>query len=178
MNFQYFFFDTYLGYFLQMVPFALIAGVAFGVWKFRRGAGKWRSIFSGLLAAYLTGLVGVTLLLRVIGLLWYWLFYHRPGGRVWFFEWSYNFIPNFWTNFRAENLANALMFVPFGILHPLAGERASFYKTMKHGAALVLTIELLQPIFGRAFDINDIILNLAGIAASAGIYHLVLNRSE
>lgn len=170
MTFQYFFFDTYLGYFLQMVPFAAIAGIAAGIWKHRCGATKLRSVCSGLLAAYLAGLVGVTLLLRVVNLMWYRLIYGQSGGSAWFFEWTYDFIPDFWQHFRAENLANALMFVPFGILYPLAGERASFRKTLKHGLGLVLAIELLQPIFGRAFDINDIILNLTGIVISAGLF--------
>lgn len=170
MNFQYFFFDTYPGYFLQMVPFAAIAGVSVGLWKYRRGATGSRSVCSGLLAAYLTGLVGVTLLLRLVNLLWYRLIYGQSGGSAWFFEWTYDLIPDFWNHFRAEKLANALMFVPFGILHPLAGEGASFRKTLMHGLGLVLAIELLQPIFGRAFDINDIILNLTGIVISAGLF--------
>ena len=169
MTFQYFFFNTYAGYFLQMVPFAAIAGVGYGLWKRRRGAGKGRCICSGLLAAYLTGLVGVTLLLRPIGLMWYWIFYQQPGGRMWFFEWTYDFVPDFWKHFRAENLANALMFVPFGVLYPLAGEGRSFLRTLAAGAVLVLVIELLQPIFGRAFDINDVILNIAGITVSAAV---------
>ncbi len=169
MTFQYFFFNTYPGYFLQMVPFALAAGLIVGVRKRRQGRGLW----AGLLAAYLTGLVGVTLLLRAINLLWYWIFYHQSGGRMWFFEWTYNLIPNFWNHFRGENLANALMFVPFGVLYPLAGEGRSFRRTIVAGAVLILSIELLQPIFGRAFDINDVILNLAGIAASAGAFHLI-----
>ena len=169
MNFQYFFFNTYAGYFLQMVPFALGAGLIVGLRKRRQGRGLW----AGLLAAYLTGLVGVTLLLRVIGLMWYWLFYQHSGGRVWFFEWTYNFIPNFWHHFRGETLANALMFLPFGVLYPLAGEGRGFRRTMAAGAVLVLAIELLQPVFGRAFDINDVILNLAGVAVSAGVFELI-----
>lgn len=32
--------------------------------------------------------------------------------------------------------------------------------------------ELLQPVFGRRFDINDIILNGIGVIASTGIYYL------
>ena len=172
MTFQYFFFDTYIGYFLQMVPLAAIAGRVVGRWRYRRGAGKRQSIFSGLLAAYLTGLVGVTLLLRVINLGWYWLIYRRTGGRIWFFEWTYNFIPDFWKHFRPETLANALMFVPFGVLYPLV-KGSSFRKTVTAGLMLILAIELLQPVFGRAFDINDVILNLAGVVVSAGVYHMV-----
>ena len=165
MTFQYFFFNTYPGYFLQMVPFALAAGLTVGL--------RRKRLWAGLLAAYLTGLVGVTLLLRLIGLMWYWIFYQQPGGRVWFFEWTYDFVPDFWKHFRGENLANALMFVPFGILYPLAGEHRSFRRTLSAGLGLVLVIELLQPVFGRAFDVNDVILNMAGIAASAAVFRIV-----
>ena len=175
MTFQYFFFDTSPGYFLQMVPFAVAAGLAVGLRKVRQGQGS--GLWAGLLAAYLTGLVGVTLLLRVVNLCWYWLFYQSSGGQARFFEWSYNFIPNFWHHFRAETLANALMFLPFGVLYPLAGEGRCFRRTLTAGAVLILTIELLQPVFGRAFDINDVILNLAGVALSAGIYHLFRRKT-
>lgn len=36
MNFQYFFFDTYPGYFLQMLPFALLVGAVYGFIRFIR----------------------------------------------------------------------------------------------------------------------------------------------
>ena len=173
MTFQYFFFDTYAGYFLQMAPFAAVAGALVGLWQYRRGAGKRRSVCCGLLGAYLVGLVGVTLLLRVINLMWYWLIYGQSGGRAWFFEWTYDFIPDFWNHFRRENLANALMYLPFGVLHPLAAQKRSFCRTVGAGLVLILAIELLQPIFGRSFDMNDVILNLAGVAVSAGVFHAV-----
>ena len=32
MTFQYFFFDTYPGYFLQALPIALIAGIIYANW--------------------------------------------------------------------------------------------------------------------------------------------------
>ncbi len=176
MTFQYFFFNTYPGYFLQMVPAALAVGIGAGLWKYRNSGEKGRSLWFGLLGAYLTGLVGVTLLLRVVNLGWHWLFYRQSGGAVWFFEWTYDFVPDFWKHFRGENLANMLMFVPFGVLYPLARQKRSFRQTIRAGLALVLTIELLQPVFGRAFDINDVILNMAGIAVSAGITRLLQRK--
>ena len=36
MNFQYFFFDTYIGYFLQALPIALVVGALFGIIRFRK----------------------------------------------------------------------------------------------------------------------------------------------
>lgn len=79
MTFQYFFFNTYPGYFLQMVPLALAVGIVSGLWKYRRGVGKGRSICIGL----------------------------------------------------------------------------------------------LQPIFGRAFDVNDVILNLTGIVVSTAVFRMI-----
>ena len=37
------------------------------------------------------------------------------------------------------------------------------------GITFVLIIEILQPVFGRLFDINDIILNSLGILISTSI---------
>lgn len=38
------------------------------------------------------------------------------------------------------------------------------------GVVVVLVIEILQPIFGRSFDMNDIILNSLGIVVSTTIF--------
>ena len=35
MTFQYFFFDTYIGYFLQALPFALLVGAICGIIRYR-----------------------------------------------------------------------------------------------------------------------------------------------
>lgn len=36
-------------------------------------------------------------------------------------------------------------------------------------------IEVFQPVFGRVFDLNDVILNLLGIVISKGIFTIVKN---
>ena len=66
-----------------------------------------------------------------------------------------------------------MMFLPFGVLHPLSHPKYTFRKTVFAGLIYVAVIEVLQPVFGRAFDINDIILNTFGIVVSAGMYFLV-----
>ena len=67
---------------------------------------------------------------------------------------------------------NAVMFLPSGIFLPLVYRRLdSFGKVLAAGAFLSLCIELLQlPFASRATDIDDVILNLLGIAAGYGIY--------
>lgn len=61
------------------------------------------------------------------------------------------------------------MFLPFGILYPLSQEKPAWTKCVITGIAAVAVIEGLQPIFGRAFDMNDIILNSLGIVVSTTV---------
>lgn len=41
---------------------------------------------------------------------------------------------------------------------------------MKSGTICVGAIEIIQPVFGQVFDINDIILNLIGLVTAATIF--------
>ena len=69
-------------------------------------------------------------------------------------------------------IGNMLMFAPYGLF-------ISFYlKNEKPWLTLILTfiasfsIELVQMVIGRVFDIDDIILNLLGGSLGFGIYYL------
>ena len=88
MPFSYFFFDPYPGYFLQALPIALLAGLLCGVRRFTRdkAAPAARKVFAALFAAYITGLLCLTLFLHLISGLWYFLLYHQLSGRTyrWF----------------------------------------------------------------------------------------------
>ncbi|MEY8403706.1 VanZ family protein [Oscillospiraceae bacterium 44-34] len=64
------------------------------------------------------------------------------------------------------------MYLPFGILYPLFRKGSGWKRTVTAGVAVSLIIELLQPIFGRSFDINDIILNAMSVAVSAAVFYL------
>ena len=174
MNFQYFFFSTYPGFFLQALPIALITGIAYAIHKIRqrrrRSTGK--IILSSLFSCYITGLLCLTLFNSIIGDIYYFLFYHAPSGRShqWF-TFEYDFIPDFFHNFGAENLGNIVMFLPFGILYPLFREDSTWKRTLVAGFMTTFGIELLQPVFGRSFDINDIILNSLGVIASTIVFY-------
>ncbi|MCG4529290.1 VanZ family protein [Intestinimonas massiliensis] len=72
----------------------------------------------------------------------------------------------------AENAGNILMFLPFGALYPLFHRNSTWIHTILMGIGVSVGIELLQPIFGRSFDINDIILNGFGVIVSTGIFFL------
>ena len=184
MNFQYFFFNTYPGFFLQALPVALIAGAIF-VLRHRRRTPEiptGRLILSSLFVCYVTGLLCVTLFYYILADIYYFLFYHMPSGRsVHWFNFEYDFIPDFFHHFGSENLGNILMFFPFGILYPIFNERTTWKQAVLMGIAVSVVIELLQPIFGRSFDLNDIILNGLGVIISTAVYSvltLTLRRSH
>lgn len=67
----------------------------------------------------------------------------------------------------AMMLGNALMLVPFGLLVPLLWDRLRGWRVLPVGLGFILAVELLQPLTGRAFDIDDIVLNFLGVAAGA-----------
>lgn len=173
MTFQYFFFDTYPGLFLQMLPIALLAGAVYVLVRTRREPrlSTGQAVLGSLFVCYLTALVGLTLFEKLIGGAYYRLFYHMPSGQNYrWFTLEYYLIPDSFHHFSAENLGNILLYLPFGILYPLFDRRASWKKTLCAGVLTCVAIELVQPIFDRSFDINDIILNAMGLAISTAIF--------
>lgn len=183
MTSQYFFFDTYIGYFLQMLPIAILVGGIYGIVKYKLNKEiKLSKLFlKCLFVSYMTGLVGLVLLFDIVGDLWYSLFYHMDSGRtVKFFTGDFNLVPDFYNHINREVIGNLIMFLPFGILYPLSRTKPSYKNVVLTGIICVFIIELLQPVFGRAFDINDIILNAIGIIISATVFfvaqHFVIKK--
>ena len=74
-----------------------------------------------------------------------------------------------------NNIGNTAMFIPSGIILPIIYKKLnSFWKVVAAGAMISLCIEILQlPFSGRASDVDDLILNTAGVMIGYGIYALV-----
>lgn len=173
MPFQYFFFSTYPGMFLQALPVALVAGLVCLLADRRKHPelSQGKRFLRALFVCYLTGLLCLTLFLGVLQELYYRLLYRRPSGNgVAWFTGAWGLLPTFFFRFSQENLGNLLLFLPFGVLYPLFQMQPSWKRTLLGGAAACLAVELLQPIFGRSFDTNDLLLNLAGICLSTGVF--------
>ena len=172
MNFQYFFFDTYIGYFLQALPIALVVGALFGIIRFRKDKETpiSRKLCSCAFVCYITGLMCLVVGLDLMNIVWYKLLYRMdPGRNVGWFNGVFDFVPDFFNNISGESIGNFLMFLPFGILCPLSQKEPTWKKCVIRGLIAVAVIEILQPIFGRSFDMNDIILNSLGIVVSTTI---------
>lgn len=106
MTFQYFFFDTYVGDFLQVLPAAVLAAAICGLCrrrKLRRAGERWRwqDTWKTLLVSYLTGLLALVAVPSALwNTIWYSLFYgNTGGGRFQFFTPVYNLVPDFFRDF-------------------------------------------------------------------------------
>ena len=72
-------------------------------------------------------------------------------------------------------LGNISMFMPTGFIMPILFKQLDcFWKVLLAGAGLSFVIEMIQLLFpGSVTDIDDLILNTAGVAIGDGIYKLV-----
>ena len=173
MNFQYFFFDTYIGYFLQALPIALTVGAIYGIFRFRkdRESPASRKLFSCAFVCYITGLVCLVMGLDLMNIVWYRLLYRMdPGRSIDWFGGVFDLVPDFFRQINGETIGNFLMFLPFGVLYPLSQKEPTWKNCVVRGLACVAAIEVLQPVFGRAFDVNDVILNAGGIVVSTTVF--------
>lgn len=59
-------------------------------------------------------------------------------------------------------IGNVIMFIPFGLLLPLIREQKTFRYVIKCCFFVSLIMEILQPILGRSFDVDDILCNVVG----------------
>lgn len=170
MSFQYFFFDTYYGYFLQALPITLLVEIIYYFIKFKndKKTKTSKKILSCMFVTYIVGLVCLTVGLDTMNIIWYKLIYNMdPGTKINWYKGDFNLGISFIKNLTKENIMNIIMLLPFGILYPLSQKETDFKDIIIKGFILVITIELLEPIFGRAFDINDIILNTIGVLLSS-----------
>ena len=73
-------------------------------------------------------------------------------------------------------IGNISMFIPTGIIMPILYKRLDrFWKVLLAGAGLSFGIEMIQLLFpGSVTDIDDLILNAAGVAIGYGIYKLAV----
>ena len=188
MNFQYLFFSTYIGNFLQMIPIAIVTYALYIIYLKRRrhGCSVWSVVTASLFPAYFVSLIGLTLFSRMIGDAYYFLFYHQApwpmgeGGYRWL-SLIYDFKLDFFRNLSAENIGNIFLFLPFGILYPLFRLGSTWQRTMVMGIATSLIIENIQPLMDRSFDINDIVLNAVGVVVSTTVFfslRYLLTRSK
>ncbi len=185
-----------LGYFLQALPIALLAGAVYLVVRLCHLKGKKERVRWGaeilrvLFVCYLTGLVSLVILPANF---WLWVY----DGL--FFGWwdqlgplfrlgDVNLVPSVVKCLKGELslgswvktmlVGNVAMFVPLGFFLPLVTRVRSRGKVLVTAAAVPLCCEVLQLLFGRSFDVDDLICNFAGIVIGAAIGSAVLRAAN
>ena len=172
---------TIPGYFLQAVPVALAAGIGYAVFRFlyvrrRRRLIQWPSEVMGLLfVCYLTGLCSLVILPAN-----FWLHVYDGIFLGWWEELGpvfrlgeVNLVPVLVRYLQGEVTlgswvkemlaGNLAMFVPFGFFLPFLTKRLKRAQALLAAIVVPLLAESLQLIFGRSFDIDDLICNFLGI---------------
>ena len=170
-----------LGYFLQALPIACLAGllcltIRIFVLKKRKAPFTWPTeLLRAIFVCYLTGLFSLVILPAN-----FWLFVFDGIFLGWWNELGnvfqigdVNFIPAVIKWLRGELtigswvktmlIGNMVMFIPLGFFLPLITKIRSCKTVIAASALLPLCCETAQLIFGRSFDIDDLIGNFIGI---------------
>ncbi|MBR5948545.1 MAG: VanZ family protein [Clostridia bacterium] len=170
-------------YFLQVLPVSLIAGIVYAVVRFVKRKRKDCPIrlldetITFLFVCYLTGLISLVVLPVN-----FWLHIYDGIFLGWWNEMppifsfgGFNLVPTIIKALSGEIvigswvktmlIGNIAMFLPLGFFLPFVTEKVNRKNIFAVAAVVPFIAELLQMIFGRSFDVDDLICNYIGIVA-------------
>lgn len=172
--------NSVINQFIQVIPITLLVGLLYIIFRFLKLKKnnsdinyKKESLYL-IFVCYIVGLFNLVLVPRNFwDIIWYNIFYNfneNPFAGI--FDFSYNFIPTIYKIIigeytldswgKAMIVGNFLMFIPMGIMLPLVFKNINKKNIFVIAILITLLIEILQPIVGRSFDIDDIIMNFIG----------------
>lgn len=172
-----------LGYFFQAVPITCIVGIIYVIIcvvivKRNKLKIEWlKEIMKLLFTCYLTGLISLVILPAN-----FWLDFFDGVFLGWWDEMlpifsfgGFNLVPSLIKALSGELtigswvktmlIGNIAMFLPLGFFLPFVTERVNRKSIFVVSIAVPFIVELLQMIFGRSFDVDDLICNFIGIVA-------------
>lgn len=169
-----------IGLFLQVVPVTCLVGVVYAAYrcihiKQQKISVEWSAeILRWLFVCYLTGLINLTLVPRNLWLnIWALIYIGYSGNRIELFNGSFNFTPiifriiageiSFGSWIKTMLIGNLLMMMPMGAFLPFISSKINAKSILKIAVIIPVVIEIIQPVMGRSFDIDDLILNFIGI---------------
>lgn len=189
-----------LGYFLQVVPITCTVGILYSVFRLLKLKRKnckihWPSEMIMLLfVCYITGLFNLIVMPVNFWLLILGGFF--PGWwedllSVFRFG-NFNLTPFFVKYFNGDMemgrwvkemlIGNIAMFIPLGLFIPFITSRINTKNIFAFSVLIPLMMESLQLVFGRSFDIDDLICNSVGIMAgffiAVGIRKVLKNSNS
>ena len=71
-------------------------------------------------------------------------------------------------------IGNIAMFLPLGFFLPFVTEKVNRKNIFTAAIVVPFIAELLQMVFGRSFDIDDLICNFIGIVTGFFIAHVIM----
>lgn len=172
---------TVVGLFFQVVPITCLVGVIYAAYRCikikKHGISfVWGTeIMRWLFVCYLTGLINLIL---VPNNLWTYIWFYLRNGYSGceldpLFSGGVNLVPTLIKVLTGEFTigrwvqtmlaGNFLMFVPMGFFLPLVSEKINKQNILKISIIIPIIVEVIQLIVGRSFDVDDLILNFAGI---------------
>ncbi len=172
-----------LGYFFQAVPITCVVGIIYVIIRvviIKRNnlTVEWlKEIMRLLFSCYLTGLISLVVLPAN-----FWLDFFDGVFLGWWDEMlpifsfgGFNLVPSLIKALSGELtigswvktmlIGNIAMFLPLGFFLPFVTERVNRKNIFVVSIAVPFIVELLQMIFGRSFDVDDLICNFIGIVA-------------
>lgn len=174
-----------IGYFLQALPIACLVGIIYLVIRLirlkKKGCHiKWLSeILRLIFVCYLTGLISLIVLPAN-----FWLYVYDGLFLGWWDELrqifhlgDLNLIPSVVKCLNGELsigswvktmlIGNIAMFIPLGFFLPLVTRINNWKNVLLTAVAVPVCFEILQLIFGRSLDVDDLICNFIGIVIGA-----------
>lgn len=173
--------SSVLGYFLQVVPITAVVALVYCLCRLcqLKKRGEKPSLGTELLhlifVCYVTGLFNLIVmpanfwLSMMDGIAFGWWEEILPVFSIG----EVNLIPSILLYLRGELtigswvkhmlLGNIAMFLPMGFLLPFVTKKVSVKIIWKIAILVPLAMELLQLVFGRSLDVDDLICNFAGI---------------
>lgn len=175
--------------FLQVLPITCLVGLIYVLYRGtrinRQGTGiDWKiEVVRLLFVCYLTGLLNLTIVPRNFwSNFWALVFVGYSGSELTFLDGGFNLVPSLVKWLQGDLLlgswvktmlvGNVLMFIPMGVLLPLTFPQLSRKKLWLAAVTVPLIIEIIQPIVGRSFDVDDLICNFIGILIGYSAAHI------
>lgn len=183
-------------YFLQAVPITCVVGIIYviirvAIIKRNHLKVEWlKEIIRLLFSCYLTGLISLVVLPAN-----FWLSFFDGIFLGWWDEMlpifsfgEFNLVPSFIKALSGELtigswvktmlIGNIAMFLPMGFFLPFVTEKINRKSIFIAATTVPFIIELLQMVFGRSFDIDDLICNFIGIAVGFFIGFAIKNTKQ
>ena len=184
-----------LSLFLQVIPITLLVGVIYAVYRCVRIKNHGNTVSWGteimrwLFVCYLTGLINLILVPANLWMcIWANVFVGYSHSEIVFFSGDFNLVPTVIKLITGELtigrwvlkmlVYNFLMFVPFGFFLPFVSEKNNNRSIWKVAVIVPIIVEVIQPVVGRSFDVDDLFLNFAGIIVGYFVAFGIKNISK